>query len=134
MPAELPTGARALIEATNFATISTLREDGTILTAPVWVHLDGDAIVLNSAEGRAWPANLRRTGQISLSVQNLENPYEYVSVTGSLDHEDKAEADAVIDSLAKKYMGVDEYPLRQPGEERITFFITPDRVKYQGAE
>ena len=35
-----------------------------------------------------------------------------------------------IDALAKRYMGVDEYPLRQPGEQRVMVKITPEKVKY----
>ena len=41
-------------------------------------------------------------------------------------------ADASIDALAKKYMGVDEYPLRQPGEERVIIRVEPERVKVHG--
>jgi len=40
-------------------------------------------------------------------------------------------ADAHIDALAKKYMGLDEYPLRQPGEVRLKIRITPERVAMQ---
>ena len=41
-------------------------------------------------------------------------------------------ADANIDALAKKYMGVDEYPMRQPGEQRIIIRVSPDHVKVWG--
>jgi hypothetical protein len=37
-------------------------------------------------------------------------------------------ADPNIDKLAKKYLGVDKYPLRGPGEERIMLKIKPDKV------
>jgi hypothetical protein len=32
----------------------------------------------------------------------------------------------VIDRLAKKYTGADEYPWLQPGERRITIRVVPD--------
>jgi hypothetical protein len=41
-------------------------------------------------------------------------------------------ADAHIDSLAKKYMGVDKYPYRRPGEVRVIFKIRPERVQTMG--
>ena len=41
-------------------------------------------------------------------------------------------ADDTIDALAKKYMDVDSHPFRQPGEQRITFNLTPERVSYRG--
>ncbi len=37
-------------------------------------------------------------------------------------------ADAHIDKMAKKYMGVDTYPLRQPGEVRLIVEIEPEHV------
>jgi PPOX class probable F420-dependent enzyme len=120
--------ARELLQEPNFAHVATLRKDGSIHNVPVWVDVDGDDVVLNSAEGRAWPSNLERTGKITVTVSNRENPYEYVSVTGTLADSSTADADAHIDALAKKYMGLDEYPLRQPGEVRKKFRITPERV------
>jgi hypothetical protein len=32
-------------------------------------------------------------------------------------------ADAHIDAMAKKYLGQDKYPFRQPGEERVIYKI-----------
>lgn len=126
--AELDPAVRAFFEAPNFITVSTVRPDGTVLSVPVWGDLDGDEIVVNSSEGRAWPDNLRRTGHATLTVSNPENPYEYVSVTARLSGDDHASGDAVIDALAKKYMGVDEYPFRRAGEQRVTLRLTPERV------
>jgi PPOX class probable F420-dependent enzyme len=119
---------RELLNATNFVTVSTLRKDGTIHSAPVWVDVDGDEVLLNSSDGRAWPANLRRDPRVTLTVLNHENPYQYLTITGHLAGETTEGADAHIDALAKKYLGVDEYPYRQPGEQRVIFRIAPDRV------
>ena len=32
------------------------------------------------------------------------------------------------DKLAKKYMGLEKYPFKRPGEKRITFKIKPEHV------
>jgi len=34
--------------------------------------------------------------------------------------------------LAKKYLGKDQYPFRQPGEVRVMYKIRPDRVTQMG--
>ncbi len=125
--------AKDLLEAKNFAHVGTVREDGTALVVPVWVDTDGEHILLNSAEGRAWPANLRRTGHITVTVTNSENPYEFVSFTGKVAGDTHEGADDHINAMAKKYLGEDEYPFRQPGEERVLFAITPERMKHHGA-
>ena len=36
--------------------------------------------------------------------------------------------DKHINSLSKKYLGEDEYPFRQPGEERVKIVIEPEKV------
>ena len=123
---------RALVEGKNFAHLSVLRKDGTIQSAVVWVHTDGDDLVINSAEGRGWPANLRRTGQATISIHNQENPYEFASIACKLTGDTHEGADDVIDALAKKYMDADSYPFRQEGEQRVTFTLTPGRVTHYG--
>ena len=131
MSGQLSGRARELIAAPNFATIATMGKDATVHAAVVWVDVEDGRIALNSAEGRAWPANVRRDPRITLTVPNQDNPYEYVEVRGRVVAEEKDNAKDHIDQLAKKYLGVDEYPYLQPGEERIKFMVEPDRVRLQ---
>lgn len=123
---------RELLEARNFAHVGTVRKDGTAHVVPVWVHTDGENVLLNSAEGRAWPSNARRSGSLTVTVSNAENPYEYATITGSVTQDTHQGADEHINSLAKKYLDQDEYPFRRPGEQRIKFAIAPDRVFHSG--
>lgn len=122
-----------LLAGKNFCVVSTLREDGSIHTATVWVDVQDGQAVLNTAEGRLWPTNLQRDGRVTLTVVNMENPYEFVSIRGHVAAFEHAGADEHIDKLAKKYMGLDEYPLRKPGEQRVIVRIAPERVNLYGA-
>lgn len=133
MAPQLEGRSRELLQEPNFCFVATLRRDGTPHVAPVWVDVDGDTVVLNSAKGRAWPTNLQRDERVTLTVANRENQYEYVSIRGRLAEETTDGADAHIDAMAKKYLGQDEYPFRQPGEERIILRIAPEQVHYNGA-
>jgi PPOX class probable F420-dependent enzyme len=123
---------RELLEAPNFAAVATLDEDGTPDVKVVWADVDADTVVLNSAEGRKWPNNLRRDPRVTVTVVNHENPYEYAVIRGRLADDTHEGADENIDRLAKKYLGKDEYPFRQPGEQRVLFRIEPERVKLHG--
>jgi PPOX class probable F420-dependent enzyme len=93
---------------------------------------DGRA-VLNTAEGRAWQRNLERDPRVTLTVQNMENPYEYLAIRGRADAPTTVGADEHIDAMAKKYMDKDEYPMRQPGEQRVIIRVEPDHVKVWGS-
>ena len=41
-------------------------------------------------------------------------------------------ADEHIDFLAKKYLGEDSYPYRQPDERRVIIKVLPEWARHQG--
>jgi PPOX class probable F420-dependent enzyme len=122
-------GVRELLEQPNYAVISTLNSDGSIHNTIIWISLEGDAVAVNSAVGRLWPTNLRRDPRVTVLVYKSGDPYTFVEIrgtaTGTLEG-----ADEHIDALAKKYLGVDEYPARIAGQQRIKFVIRPDHIRY----
>ncbi len=124
--------AEELLKGKNFVMVSTLRPDGSVHAVPTWVDVQDGKPTLNTAEGRAWPRNLERDPRVTLTVQNAENPYEYLTIRGRVADRTTEGADAHIDALAKKYMGVDSYPLRQPGEQRLIVRIDPEHVHVYG--
>jgi PPOX class probable F420-dependent enzyme len=132
MAAKIDGRARELLEAKNFCVVGTLRRDGTTHQVPVWVDVEEDHVLLNSAVGRAWPTNAERDPRVSLLVDNIENPYEYVSIRGRVAEITQEGADAHIDKLAKKYLDKDRYPFRTPSEQRIIVRVEPEHVKMWG--
>lgn len=125
--------AEELLKAKNFCVVSTIRADGSVHAAPVWVDVQDGRPALNTAEGRAWPDNLQRDPRITLTVQNMENPYEYVLIRGRVSERTSDGADEHIDALAMKYLGQESYPYRQPGEQRVILRVEPDYVHVNGA-
>ena len=125
--------AEELLKARNFCNVATLRPDGSVQSAPVWVDVQDGMPVVNSAEGRAWPRNLERDPRVTLTVQNMENPYEYVEIRGRVAERTHEGADEHINSLAKKYLDKDEYPFRQPGEQRVIIRVEPEHTHVFGS-
>ena len=132
MSATIEGRSEELLRAKNFCNVSTLNPNGSVHAAPVWVDVQDGRAVLNTAEGRAWPRNLQRDPRVTLTVQNMENPYEYVSIRGRVVERTTEGADEHIDALAKKYLGQDSYPFRQPGEQRVIVRIEPEQVHVWG--
>lgn len=119
-----------LLEKPNYAVVSTQNSDGSILSTVVWISAeDGNAVAVNSAVGRRWPTNLQRDPKVTVLVQEAGNPYNYVEISGTATAT-RDGADEHINALAKKYIDQDEYPYRQPGEQRIKFVIEPVRVRH----
>ena len=132
--ARLDGRARELFEqGPNFVALATEDKSGRPRLVVIWADLDDGRIAVNSAEGRQWPANVRRQPEVSLVVVNRQNPYEYAEVTGRVVEDTRDGADEHIDRLAQKYLGVDEYPGRTEGEQRVKFLIEPERVRVHGS-
>jgi PPOX class probable F420-dependent enzyme len=124
--------SRELLEDKNFCHVVTTSRDGSPHATVVWVNVEGNDILLNGAEGRAWPANLRRDPNVLLTVVNLKNPYEYTTVRGRAIEITPEGADEHIDALAKKYLDKDEYPFRTPDEVRLKVRVQPEKVRIWG--
>jgi PPOX class probable F420-dependent enzyme len=128
--AEIPAEARHLFEGKNFAHVATVNPDGSPQVSPVWIGIDGDTVTFNTAEGRVKPKNLRNDPRIAISIAGEENPYENILVQGRVVEITQDGADEDIDALAKRYLGVDEYPYRQPGEVRVIVKVEPEQVQH----
>lgn len=128
MPAKLSEGVKKLFQEPNFAHLATLMPDGSPQVTPVWVELEGDRIVVNTAEGRVKPRNVRRDPRVAVSIVRQDNPYQSAFIRGRVVEVTHEGAEELIDKLAKKYIGQDRYPWRQPGEQRVVLVIEPERV------
>ncbi|WP_283137566.1 PPOX class F420-dependent oxidoreductase [Rhizohabitans arisaemae] len=124
---EFSDDVKALFQERAHAWVTTVRPDGSLHSTVVWVDVDGDDVIFNTAVGRAKERHLRANPRVSVSVLDPGNDYRFASVSG----EGKLElenADPVIDRLAKKYLDADSYPFRKEGEQRITVRIRPEEV------
>lgn len=112
----------------NFGHLATLEPDGAPQVTPVWIDVDDKHILINTAKGRKKVRNVERDPRVSVEVVQQDNPYSMLSVQGRVVGMTTEGADEHIDAMAKKYLGQDSYPFRQPGEERIILQIQPERV------
>lgn len=112
----------------NFGHLATLEPDGSPQVTPVWIDVDDEYILINTAKGRKKVRNVERDPRVSVEVVEQENPYSMLSVKGKVVGMTTDGADAHIDAMAKKYLGQDTYPFRQPGEERLILKIQPEKV------
>lgn len=129
----LSPAAAALLREPVLANVATVAPDGSPHVTPVWVDVDGDDVVINTVEGRVKARNLARSAKVAVSVVDPADPYRVVAFQGTVADITTDGADDHIDQLARKYLGVDTYPMRQPSEVRIKVRIRPERVLMQPA-
>ena len=125
---ELPDLARRLLAGKNFATVATVMGDGRPQASVVWIDVDGNQILFNTAEGRVKTRNMRRDARVAVAVFDQENPYQQAMIQGrvvAMEHEGAEES---IDAMTKKYLDLDSYPHRREGEQRVIVKVAPEKV------
>jgi PPOX class probable F420-dependent enzyme len=113
------------------ATATTLRQDGSPHNTIVWIDAEDGSVTFNTAVGRAKERHLRTDPRAAVTVVDPEDAYKWVTISGSAQLTTEG-ADEQIDHLAKKYLGKDEYPWRNPEEQRVKVRITPEKVDSAG--
>jgi PPOX class probable F420-dependent enzyme len=125
---------RKFLEENPFVgTVTTLRDDGSPHSTIVWVDVEGDKVSFNTARGRAKSKHLEHDPRASLLMVDPNDSYKWVAVSGKAQLTEEG-ADAQIDKLAKKYLGQDEYPWRNPQEQRVKVVIDPEHVDASGLD
>jgi PPOX class probable F420-dependent enzyme len=134
MTSTLTPQARALLARPVLASLATIAADGSPQITPLWIDVEGDDLVVNTAQGRAKARNMERNPNVAICVVDPDDPFNIVAVHGTVTEISAEGADAHIDALSKKYMGVDSYPMRQEGEVRLKIRIHPDKIVMQSQE
>jgi len=115
-----------------FANLATVMPDGSPQVTPVWFDYTDGVIRVNTAKGRVKARNLKPGSPVALAIMDPDDPYRYLQLRGRVRRVQEEGADAHIDALAKKYLGKDTYPFRQPGEVRVMYEIEPASVSGMG--
>src|SRR5262249_14904839 len=109
---------RKFLEQPYYATVTTVREDGSPHTTVVWVDADAEGVLSTAPTGRAKPRHIERDARVSLTVIDPNDGYRWLSVDGPAEITTEG-ANESIDKLAKKYIGQDKYPWHKPEEQRL---------------
>ena len=129
----IPTGYEDLLESTALAHVATLGPHGKPQSNSVWFDWDGEHVKFSQTQTPQKYRNLQRDPRIALSIGDPESPYRYLEIRHEVT---RVEVDLNIDfinSMAKKYLGLDKYPYHQPGDERIIVFVRPEHTTQMGA-
>jgi PPOX class probable F420-dependent enzyme len=130
--AELTAAHRSFLAEKRFAVVGTKNPDGSPHLAVMWYLVDGDDIVVNSAQGRIKDRNLAADPRMSVLV---EDGYRWIG-RAKIEH-DQAIARADIRRLAARYYEDDrkvEEAMKNnfSKQHRITYRLALRRVSSEG--
>jgi PPOX class probable F420-dependent enzyme len=128
----IPESYRDLLASTALAHIATIGSRGEPQSTPVWFGWDGMHIRFSQTKRQQKFRNLQRDPRVALSIVDPRNPYRYLEVRGvAIAFEDDPDR-TFVDSLARKYLGVDRYPWHQEGDEHVAIVILPQHTSQMG--
>jgi len=133
MPIALPESLRKVLIDKAYGHVITFNADGSPQVTMVWMDADGNQALYNTAEGRIKVANLRRDPRIMVSVQDRNNPQAYALIKGKATISAEG-ADEHIDRMAKRFLDMDKYPWRVPGEKRLLVRIDIGKITGLGPQ
>lgn len=118
---------RAILAGGNPGHLATLRRDGSPHVTPVWVDVDGDDALVNTANGRDMANHVRRGARVALSVADRTTDSRALWLGGQVLDITTDGAREHADLMAHRYLGEDTHP--GPADEvRIILRIHPDSV------
>jgi PPOX class probable F420-dependent enzyme len=128
----IPAEYADLLDKPVFWHIATVGADGHLQSNPVWGGWDGTHFKFSLTKGRQKYRNLIKNPTVALSGIDPDNAYRYLEIRGAVVSVDDDSSNEFIDSMAKKYMGVDAYPFHQPGDHRVVMVIEPTHTSQMG--
>jgi PPOX class probable F420-dependent enzyme len=122
-----------ILRKRSLAHLTTLGAGGSPQTTPNWVDVDDEGrVLINTAEGRAKPRNVRRDRRVSLSVVDADDPYRALMIRGRAEEITTEGAEDHIDTLQRKYHGTEPYPNHDPDHPRVLIKVRPERISRMG--
>src|SRR5262249_19581048 len=105
MPVKISQSLRTMLEDKAYGHVVTFNAKGNPELTMVWMDVEGDELLFNTAEGRRKPDNIRRDPRVIVSVKDRNPPQGYAVFQGK-GRVTAAGADAHIDKLAKRFLGI----------------------------
>lgn len=126
--AAIPSSAHQILDAREFAVLTTIEPDGQPQSSVVWFERDGDDLLMSTVEGRRKHRNLVRDPRATVLVFPRENPYTYVELRGSVTMIREGGRE-LIDRLCNAYTGADRYTMDDGTDNvRVVMRLTPAKV------
>ena len=129
----IPDGFDDLLSAPLIVHLATVRPDGQLQSNPMLFEWDGERCKMSLTKSRQKYRNLLADPRVAVSVTEADNPYRYLELRGTVDRIDDDVGNEFVNSLAKRYMGEDEYSYDPPGAERVIVSFVPQSSSHQGA-
>ncbi|MBJ22307.1 MAG: PPOX class F420-dependent oxidoreductase [bacterium] len=128
MSKSLDADVRRLLDAPNFAALSTLMPDGSPKVEPIWVGREGDHILIATDRRGVKGKNLELDKRVALSITDFGNPYEQALIRGRVIETRDDNELVILDRLSHQYLSK-PFP-RRKWSTRVVYVVEADVARY----
>ena len=114
------------VETRAILFLATIMHDGSPQLTPVWFNVDGQHILVNTAEGRVKDVNMRERPSVAVCIADPRSPYRYLQIRGRVVGREYEGADGHINALSMKYRREAWTP--RADQVRVIYKILPEHV------
>lgn len=111
--------------------IATVMPDGAPQVTEVWVHTDGQHLVINTVQGFAKVRNIANDPRVAVAVADRANIYRYVQIRGRVINSTTEGGAEHIEMLSQKYTGQPYAWYGGRDQVRVILTIEADSVSGQ---
>jgi len=124
---KIPDSHLYILQSRGLSFVSSIRPDGMLSVHPISILWDGERLRFSTLKSRGKYRNLLRNDRISVCIPDPKNPLRFLEVRGHARLDDDTDR-SFINTIAREFMGVDEYPFDSAGDERVTVTICIEQV------
>ena len=124
---QIPESHTDILESKCSPVVCTIRPDGLISAHPVSIVWDGEFVRFSTSKDRIKYRNLLADPRITMCIIHPDNELHYIELRGRAELQDDLDR-SFVNSIARKYMGLDEFPFDPPGTERVTITVIPEQI------
>ena len=125
--ASIPESHYDILESCCSPIACTVRADGQLSANPVSIVWDGEFVRFSTLKDRMKYRNLLEDSRLTLCAVHPDNELHYIEIRGRATMEEDLDR-SFVNSIAKKYMAMDEFTFDKPGAERITITLHPEQI------
>jgi len=126
--ADIPDTYRDLVERPIFASLGTVRPDGTVQVNPMWFGFDGENLRFTHTTKRAKFRNLQRNPSMSLLIVDPDDSGRYLELRGQLAEVVPDPEGAYYVELAHRYDDAEEQQPPPDKADRVVLVMRIDRA------
>jgi PPOX class probable F420-dependent enzyme len=127
---EIPASHYDILEKKCFAHVACVMPNGLLANNTVAFNWDGEHVRFSTLKARQKYKNFLSDSRCTVLIPDPENAWRYLEIRGHVEMADDTDR-SFINSIAQRYMEMDEYPYDQPGDERVTLTVIIDQVRAQ---